>query len=273
MIKYKNKFTIYTIFYFTTLFTISFFSFSCTSSTGMESDDTQSTAVLLTPGELKTKINEQSSKLTSLDCEGDINIDSPELSSSGSLTVSVFKPDSIFFKLNGPFGISIANFLITQNNFIYYNIQENTVYKGPSTPANFAIILKIKLTFNDLLSGYTCSFHFDDTSSANSEVLKDKNFYFLKITGEDNTKCYWVNPISFYIEKYEIRDKTGVTKLQIDYNDFELINNIYSPNNIYITNPIDKANLWISYSKKIFNKNRLIFNLKIPKSAKIVKWE
>jgi outer membrane lipoprotein-sorting protein len=273
MFKYKNKRIYLIIFNYVTIFLISFFSYSCTSSNGTETDNSQSKAVLLTAGELKVKINEQSSKLTSLDCEGDINIDSPELNSSGNLTISVFKPDSIYSKLEGPFGISIADFLITRNNFIYYNIRENTVIKGSSTPLNLGAILRIQINFDDLLNGYACSFYFSDTSSVNSEVIKDKNSYLLKITEQDQTKIYYVNSNSYYIEKYETYDKSGKIKLQIEYNEFESDKNVFSPNNIYITNPSEKQNLWITYNKKIFNKNRLKFKLKIPKSAKVVNWE
>jgi outer membrane lipoprotein-sorting protein len=222
---------------------------------------------------LKEKINEHSSKLTSLDCEGDLSIDSPELNSSGSLTVSVFKPDSIYSKLEGPFGISIADFLITRSNFIYYNIRENTVIKGPSTPLNLGAILRLKLNFDDLINGYTCSFYFADTSSANSDVSYDKNLYLLKVKETDQTKMYWVNPKYFYIEKYGILDKSGNTKLQIEYTEFEIAKSVYSPNSILITNPAEKQSLWISYNKKILNSNRLKYKLRYPKSAKVINWD
>jgi outer membrane lipoprotein-sorting protein len=249
------------------------FSYSCSSTNGGEVDESQSKAVLLSPGELKEKINGHSSKLTSLDCEGDLNIDSPELNSSGSITLSVFKPDSIYSKIEGPFGISIAQFLFTRNNFIYYNIRENTVYKGSSTQLNIGVLLKIKLNFDDLISGYSSSFCFKDTSSVNAEVSKDKEMYVLKITEQDQYRKYWVNPRYYYVEKYGIYDNSGNTKLLIEYADFEPYNNVYTPNNIYISNPSEKQNLWISYGKKIFNKNMLKFKLKIPKSAKIIIWD
>jgi outer membrane lipoprotein-sorting protein len=248
-------------------------SYSCSSTSGNESDNTQSKAVLLSPGELKAKINEQSSKLTALDCEGEISIDSPELNSSGSFTISIFKPDSIYSKLEGPFGISIADFLITRSNFIYYNIRENTVIKGSSSPLNLGAILRLKINFDDLMDGYSGSFHFADTTSVNSEVGYDKNLYLLKITEQDNTKKFWVNPKFFYIEQYEIIDNAGKTKLKIEYSEFCLEKNIFFPNSIYITNPNEKQNLWLSFSKNVFNNNRLKFKLKYPKSAKIVTWE
>lgn len=246
---------------------------SCSTSSEMETEEKQSNAILLSPSELKSKVNEQSLKMTSLDCEGDINIDSPELNSSGSITISICKPDSIYSKLEGPFGISIANFLITRNNFIYYNIRENTVIKGSSSPLNLGAILKLKLDFNDLIYGYSCSYYFPDTSSINSDVSYDKNLYLLKIMENEQTKKLWINPKFFYIEKYELLDKTGNSKLKIEYTDFNLEKNIYFPNNVYITNPIEKQNLWISYGKKVFNNNKLKFRLKIPKSAKVINWE
>lgn len=267
LFKYKR------IFVYSILLLITISCFSCTATNGGEAEDTQSKAVLISPGELKYKINEHSARLTSLDCEGDLNIDSPELNSSGSITLSIFKPDSIYSKIEGPFGISIAQFLFTRNNFIYYNIRENTVYKGSSTQLNIGALLRLKLNFDDLIDGYSCSFCFSDTSSADAEVTRDKDLYVLAIKEQSQTKKYWVNSKYFYIEKYGIYDKFGNTKLLIEYAEFEPGNNVYSPNNVYITNPAEKQNLWISYGKKTFNKNRLKFKLKIPKSTKVINWD
>lgn len=246
--------------------------YSCSGIEGSEYEDVQSKALMLTPGELMQKINEQSLKLTSLDCEGDITIDSPELNSSGSLTMSAFKPDSLFCRLDGPFGISVARFLITKNNFTYYNVRENLVIKGESTPLNLGAILRIKLSFDDLISGYTNSYFFSDTSSANAEVSIEKENYVLKIKSAAQTAGYWVNARNFYVEKHEIYDTNGKTKLQILFSDFEKYNSVYFPSNVYITNPQEKQNLWISYGKKNFNNNRLKFKLGIPKSAKVLEW-
>jgi outer membrane lipoprotein-sorting protein len=260
------------VIYLSVLFSALFY-FSCSTSNGGEVDDTQAKALLLSPGELKGKINEHSARLTSLDCEGDLSIDSPDLSSSGSITLSIFKPDSIYSKIEGPFGISIAQFLFTRNNFIYYNIRENTVYKGPSSQLNIGALLKLKLNFDDLIDGYSCSFCFSDTSSSNAEVTKDKDLYVLIINEQNLIKKYWVNSKYFYVEKYGIYDKSGNTKLLIEYAEFESGNTVYSPNNVYISNPSEKQNLWINYGKKTFNNNRLKFKLKIPKSAKVINWD
>lgn len=261
----------YLICYFVIL-CLSIFS-SCSSTSDMGNENDQTNIALLSPGELKAKINEKSSHLTSVDCEGDIYIDSPEINSSGSITLSILKPDSIYSKLEGPFGISLARFLITRNNFIYHNIKDNYVIKGPSTMLNLGSVLRLRVSYDDLLNGYTSSFHFDDTSSANSVVEKEKSNYILKIKQDEQTKVYLVNASDYYVERYEIFDKSGKTILQIQYSDFEKKLNIFTPKNIYITNPGEKQNLWISFGNKSFNNNRLKFKMSIPKSAKIIEWQ
>jgi hypothetical protein len=71
--------------------------------------------------ELKTRVNENSKVIESLEASGNISFDSPENSGSGWLELRIKKPDTVFVKIEGPFGISIANALITRNEFMYYN--------------------------------------------------------------------------------------------------------------------------------------------------------
>lgn len=246
--------------------------YSCSSTNGRDIPDEQSKSVLLSPAELKQKINEQSVKLTSLDSDGDITIDSPEINSGGSITLSAFKPDSIFCRIDGPFGISIARFLITRNNFIYHNVQENLVIKGVSNPINLGAIIRIKVSFDDLLSGYTNSYYFNDTSSANSTVTKEKESYLLTVNEPGQIYKYRINAEYFYVEKYEIFDLSGTKKFEVQYSDFELEKGIYFPSNVYLTNPAERQNIWIKYGKRVFNNNRLKFKITIPKSAKILEW-
>ncbi len=265
---FKNKFICYIIILF-----FIYLSFSCSATNGDDFENSQSSAILISPGELKTKINEKSLKLISLDCEGDITIDSPELNSSGSIILSILKPDSIYTKLEGPFGISIARMLITRNNFIYHNIRENYVIKGSSTPLNLGSILRLKVNFDDLINGYTSTFYFNDTTSSNATVSLVKNKYVLKISEAEHIKVFTINPKDFNIEKYDLLDKAGKIMLLIEYSDFETINNIITPKSIFITNPNEKQHLWINLEKKIINSNKLKFKITIPKSAKIIEWE
>jgi|GEM_PF-6972853 len=58
--------------------------------------------------ELISKINSNSDKIISVFSEGTVTVDSPEMYSSGNIEFGILKPDSIYIKIGGPFGISIA---------------------------------------------------------------------------------------------------------------------------------------------------------------------
>ena len=115
-----------------------FIFYSCTASEGEKESD-------ISFEEIRARVNESSARLLSLDADGEISIDSPELSNTGSITVSINKPDSIFTKLEGPFGIDVADLLITRENFIYYNVMDNKVIKGMTTPSNLRYIMKVNV--------------------------------------------------------------------------------------------------------------------------------
>jgi len=83
--------------------------------------------------EIKQKVNEHFNKIESLEAYGTIAFDSPEMSNSGYIEIRVKKPDSVLVKIEGPFGIDIANALITRTDFIYYNVQDNKVIMGPTS--------------------------------------------------------------------------------------------------------------------------------------------
>ena len=65
--------------------------------------------------------------------------------------------------------------------------------------------------------------------------------------------------------------------MEVNYSDY--INetasgaNILFPNKIVIKNPEKKQTVYIDYSTTDINKKDLKFTIKIPKSAKLIKWE
>src|SRR5438132_12735433 len=94
--------------------------------------------------DIKEYVNKNSDRIQTIEASGSISIDSPELSSSGSIEIRIKKPDSVFFKIEGPFGIHILSSLITRDDFIYYNAQENKVIYGKTNETNIGAILKLR---------------------------------------------------------------------------------------------------------------------------------
>jgi len=239
--------------------------FSCTASETVRNSD-------ITFEELKKKVNENSMKLKSLDADGEISIDSPDLSNSGSITVSINKPDSVFTKLEGPFGIDVADLLITRDNFIYYKPMDNTVIKGPSNSHYLGIIMKIKVDFDDIINAFSGKYIFSDDNYTGAEISIAGKNYLVTMKKDTEIKKFWIDPENYYVIKLGSYELNGDTKIEIMYENFYERDGIHFPKNITITRPKEKQNIWLTYSKEEFNKNKLTFRLRIPKSAKQVIW-
>jgi len=227
--------------------------------------------------EIKQRINQNSGLIETLEASGNISFDSPEQSGTGWIEVKIKKPDTVYVKIEGPFGISIANVLITRNDFIYYNAQENKAITGPSTDINIGAILRIKVSFDELINGFTAGFNFeespDDSTGANSE----NNLYVIQTDNSHGKQKYFVEPARYTIQRYNYLDKDNKSLVEVNYSNYQKESsagkNVYIPATIKIKNPPSKQTVYVDYVNKEINKKDLTFKIKIPKSAKIVKWE
>jgi outer membrane lipoprotein-sorting protein len=226
--------------------------------------------------EIKQKVNQISHAIETLEANGTISIDSPEMSSSGSIEIKIKKPDTVYVKIEGPFGIDIALALITRNDFIYYNVQENKVYSGPSTDINIGAILRIKISFDQLINSFSGSFHFEDELTDSTEAASENNSYVLQVNRPLYKQKYYVDPINYFISRYTALDVSNKPVLDVNYSNFktEIAEglNINFPYNITINRPENNQTVWLQYETKEINKKNLTFKMKVPKSAKVIKW-
>ncbi len=226
--------------------------------------------------EIKEKVNNNSAVIETMEASGNIAFDSPEQSGQGWIEVRIKKPDTVYVKIDGPFGISIAQALITRSDFVYYNVQENKAIMGPTNDINIGAVLRIKVTFDELISGFSGGFimnsEVNDTNMADSE----NGLYTISSAGTESTMKYFIDPALFTVYRYNKSDNNSKTIVEVNYSNYfeELASGkrFYFPANIKINNPGKKQSVYVDYLNKTFNKPDLKFTVKIPKSAKIVKW-
>ena len=171
--------------------------------------------------------------------------------------------------------MDVARMLVTKTNFIYYNIIENTVYKGSTTSKNLSALIKLKVSFEDIINGFTCNFMLDNDNISNYTINNKGNIAELIYTDSlyHFKKLYSFNPSNNAVTKYESTDFSGNNKMIFEYSDFNSVNSINFPNRIYVSRPLEKQNIYITYNNKSFNTNKLNYKLKIPKSARIINWD
>ncbi len=222
--------------------------------------------------DLSRRVNESAGRLSSLNAEGEISIDTPTLSNTGSLTVSINRPDSLYTKIEGPFGIDIADVLVTRNEFTYYNASENKVIRGPSTQRNLGIILKMKVEFDDLVNALSGSFIISDKDTSNYSISEGEDHYLLEQIVGSSTIRYKINSEYFYVTRIQSYDSKGKMVLEITYDEFYESDGIYFPKKIHLVRPKEKQYIWVSYKIEDFNPGKLSYRLKIPGSARKIQW-
>ena len=227
--------------------------------------------------EIKNKLNKNSSIIETLEASGTISIDSPELSNSASFDIKLKKPDTVFVKIEGPFGINVASALITRKDFIYYNAQENKAIIGPTNDLNIGAILRIKISFDELLNSFSGSFIMDDNLNDSSNAPVENNAYVITEPNQLYKRKYYIEPATFTLSRYNLLDNADKSILDVNYSNYnkEVSNNvtINFPTKIKIYKAEKDQTVWLEYGSKEINKHTLTFKIKVPKSAKVIKWE
>jgi outer membrane lipoprotein-sorting protein len=262
-----KRFIIFSIISFTAIF--------LSSCTGAKDDSIELKQIPIK--EIKERVNQNFELIESLEASGSISFDSPEMSSSGSIDVKIRKPDTVYVNIEGPFGISVASALITRKDFIYYNAQENVSITGQTTENNIDAILRIKISFDELINSFSGSFYFLQDTADSIDAVSEDNTYVLQSVNNIITKRYFIEPASFTLNKYKVSNAQGSTLLEVSYSKYnkESVSGIVInfPNQIVINKPDKKQTVWLDYDSKTINKKDIRFKIKVPKSAKLIKWE
>ncbi|MCK7528610.1 MAG: DUF4292 domain-containing protein [Ignavibacteriales bacterium] len=74
------------------------------------------------------------------------------MDNSATFRVVLVKPDSIYLTILGPFGIELAQALVTKQKFTFYDAPQNTAYVGAVNSESLQSIFgRINLSFEDLV--------------------------------------------------------------------------------------------------------------------------
>ena len=175
----------------------------------------------------------------------------------------------------GPFGIELAQSLLTKDDFIFYDVLHNTAYEGKVDNQILREIFKIDLSFNELMDAFIGSVNLTNRlykSPDKYEVDYDQYVltYLDSLTGR--TTQYRVDIKQLGITDYKILDNNQNEILEGKYSDFTYLENVAVPYKILITDFNSNQRISIEYKKMTANNNDINIDFKLPDDVKIVKW-
>lgn len=214
-------------------------------------------------------------RIRNFEGNGTFIVKSNLFNNSASFRIVLEKPDSIYFTIMGPFGIELAQSLLTKNNFLFYDVIHNTVYEGKVDDQILTQIFKINLSFDELMDAFIGAVNLTDRLYKSPDKYSvDYDEYVLTYIDSltDRTTQYRVDIKQLGITDYKILNKQKDAILEGRYSDFTLLENVAVPYNITITDFQNNQRITIKYKNMAANKPDINIDFKLPDDVKIVKW-
>jgi hypothetical protein len=224
---------------------------------------------------LINKLEANRRKIKNFEGVGVLSIESEQYDNSASFRVVMQKPDSIYLTILGPFGIELAQALVTTQNYIFYDALENKAYTGEVNENILRDIFKINLSFSDLMDAFVGSVNLtSNLYKQPDDYVVDYDKYVLTYIDSDNelTTTYKVDIRELSITDYQLVADDGLTDIQGKYSNFEILENVAVPFTIEIQNNIADQKFHIDYRNIVANQRNVYIDFYLPEDATVVSW-
>ncbi|MBK7632823.1 MAG: DUF4292 domain-containing protein [Ignavibacteriales bacterium] len=194
---------------------------------------------LLPSERLTNKLEANRRKIKNFEGTGTIFVNTPSMDNSATFRIVLQKPDSIYLTIMGPFGIELAQALVTKDKFTFYDALKNTAYVGAVNSDALQSIFRINLSFEDLLDAFVGSVNLTSNlyRAPDNYFVEDDRYVLTYLdSARTNKTIYKVDVRQLGITEYQLFGLDDALMLQGKYSDFELLENVAVPYKIAIEN-------------------------------------
>lgn len=221
------------------------------------------------PAEVMRRVDERNAQIKAIEGYGKLAIDSPEISNSGAIEVTLLKPDSLQIEINGPFGVTVVRAMMTNSAFTFYDGLKNTVAMGETSPQNLRRILPLSLSFEDILDMLSGTLGFGMApQNVRPACVLDGSLYAMAWTTETERFEYVVNLDYLAVQSFIRRDGQGVILEEVSFRDFRRKSGLYMPQIVSIARPGHEESLSLVYDSQVINDLPIEFDFSYPRSAR-----
>lgn len=224
---------------------------------------------------LISKLEANRRKISNFEGTGTITVKSREINTSATFKVTLIKPDSISLTIMGPFGIELAQTLVTKDKFLFYDVLQNTAYEGETNDDILRNIFKINLSFSDLMDAFIGSVNLTKhLYKPPAKYSIDGDQYVLtyvdSLTGEITN--YKVDIRELGITDYQLENKNGNVILSGKYSRFNYLENVAVPYSINVQNRREDQLVTIEYRQMSANIKGASIDFRLPGDATVIRW-
>ena len=224
---------------------------------------------------LVKKMEANRRKIKTFEGSGILNVESSEIEAKATFEVYLKKPDSLKFIIYGPFGIDLAQALVTNSEFVFHDVMKNVVYKGRSDTDILKKIFHIDLSFLELVDAFAGAVNLTDKLrlEPDSFNLSGDNYqlsYNDTLAGKQSEYIVQINNLA--IKNYKLYKTPNILLFEGIYSEFDVFNNVAIPYLTVIENKSNSQKVTIDYRNITVNEKIENLKLDIPSDAKIRLW-
>ena len=243
----KIKFSCVVVFFFSLLLLFD----SCVPSKPVEEDRE------LSPDRLIKKLEANRRKIKTFEGSGVLNINTARIEAKANFEVLFKKPDSIKISIFGPFGIDLAQVLVTKENFMFFDVIHNELYRGINKAGILEKIMKINIDFDDLMDAFAGAVNLTDKLRMEPDRFQttdDK--YILTYIDRNSSKMsiYEIATENLAITNYQLFQNNRDLLFEGVYSDFKNFEGVPVPYNTLVSDNqiLELKNCW-SQKKNHYN--------------------
>ncbi len=222
------------------------------------------------PDAVLQRVQANREKLASFSGEALMTVASPEGSYRATLTLRAVRPDSIWFKVEGPLGLDFASGCLSGDSGRVFVPLQNTLYLGSTQRLRDLDLLPLDLDNSTLLLGLVGLIPAGEDISGRYQLSLDKKRYRLE---SESDGYFWVDPRFRAVTRWEKEDTAGNKLWTWDVSEFNRIKSIYLPRMVRVTLYDARQQLTLFYDSMRPNAalKKDWFSLKIPGGTTIVR--
>lgn len=214
-------------------------------------------------------------KIKSFNGAGVISVSSNQINARSTFQVTLKKPDSLKISFYGPFGIDLAHSLITPTNFQFYDVINNTLYRGHMRDGIIERVLKVNFSFDELIDALAGSVNLTEKLRVEPDRFSNTtNTYILTYLDSENDieKIYNIRSDDFAIIENILKKTDGKVLVEGKYSKFKNYEDVPVPHEITLNDIANKQNLKVEYRQIVVNKNTGSLKLDIPSDVNVIEW-
>jgi len=246
----------------------------CSPSVQQQEDDNTNYEIL-SAERLVKRLEANRRKIRNFRGNGDMEIVTPNFDNGASFRVSVSRPDSLLLSIYGPFKIELVHSLVAKKDFIFYDVINNTAYKGNVDDDVLAEMFKINLTFSELNDAFIGAVDLSEQLYKQPDSYQvNETEYILSYKNPDTkvTTTYNVSIKDLMVTSYTTKDAQGNLRIVAEYSDFKVVDGSVYPHQITIRYLSDAQQISIKYDKLEVNKPNIIVDFKLPSGVDVISW-